>query len=104
MEIKRKFEILVATNRRFIIRQSPLVKKISCAECGEPMLSTEQVADVFGIKQRNIFQIVESNKVHFVELENNKVIICLSSLAIVLENQSQKNHNFQPYQVAKPIQ
>ncbi|MBA2737643.1 MAG: hypothetical protein H0U50_12755, partial [Pyrinomonadaceae bacterium] len=50
MEIKRKFEMSVATNRRYIIRQSKQVGQIACAECGEPMLMSEQAAGFFGIK------------------------------------------------------
>ena len=65
MEIKRKFDLLVATNRRYTIRQSPSVRQIDCAECGEAMLMTEQAADFFGIKQRRIFQIIETKAVHF---------------------------------------
>ncbi len=81
MEIKRSFEMLVATNRRYIIRQSKSVRQIACAECGEPMLTTEQAANIFGIKQRRIFQIIESKAAHFTETEAGTVMICLTSLA-----------------------
>ena len=46
MEIKRKFEMLIATNRRYTIRQSAPARQIACAECGEPMLTTEQAANI----------------------------------------------------------
>jgi len=85
MEIKRNFEMLVATNRRYIIRQSPLVRQIACAECGEPMLRVEQAAVLFGITQRRIFQIIETETVHFTESEVGAVMICITSLAEILD-------------------
>jgi hypothetical protein len=84
MEIKRKFEMSVATNRRYIIRQSKQVGQIACAECGEPMLTAEQAANMFGIKQRRIFQIIETEAAHFTEIEAGAVMVCLTSLAEVL--------------------
>ena len=85
MEIKRKFEMLVATNRRYTIRQSPSVRQIACAECGEPMLMSEQAAGFFGIKQRRIFQIIETEAAHYTEIEAGAVMICMTSLAEFLD-------------------
>lgn len=87
MEIKRKFEMLVATNRRYIVHQSTPGKQIACAECGEPMMTTEQAANLCGIKQRRIFQIIENEAAHFTEIETGAVIICLSSLAAILDGE-----------------
>jgi hypothetical protein len=85
MEIKRKFEMSVATNRRYIIRQSKQVGQIACAECGEPMLTTEQATGLFDIKQRRIFQIIENEAAHFTENATGVVMICMTSLAEVLD-------------------
>ncbi len=85
MEIKRKFEMSVATNRRYIIQQSKQHGQIPCAECGEPMLTTEQAASIFDIKQRRIFQIIETEAAHFTEIEAGAAMICLTSLAEVLD-------------------
>ena len=87
MEIKRKFEMLVATNRRYIVHQSTPGKQIACAECGEPMLTTEQAANIFGIKQRRIFQIIETEAAHYTETEAGAVMICMTSLAKVLDGE-----------------
>jgi hypothetical protein len=87
MEIKRNFEMLVATNRRYIIRQSAPGRQIACAECGEPMLTTEQAANIFGIKQRRIFQIIETEAAHFTEIEAGAVMICMTSLADFLDGE-----------------
>ncbi len=93
MEIKRKFEMSVATNRRYIIRQSKQVGQIACAECGEPMLTVEQAAIFFGITQRRAFQIIETEAAHFAETKTGAVLICLSSLAAVLEGKERTQSN-----------
>lgn len=87
MEIKRKFEMLVATNRRYVIRQSASAKQIGCAKCGEPMLTTEQAANLFGVQQRRIFQIIETEAAHFTEIEAGAVMICITSLAEFLDGE-----------------
>ena len=94
MEIKRNFEGLVVTKRRFVIRQTPSVKQMTCAECGEPMLAIAQAAVLLGIKQSQIFQIVETGAAHFNEAEAGAVMICLSSLAIILDGEPQKKIKF----------
>lgn len=94
MKIKRKFEMLVATNRRYTIRQSPSGRQIACVKCGEPMLMTDQAAVFFGVKQRQIFQIIETEAAHFAEIEAGAVVICLSSLALVLDNEPQIKTKF----------
>jgi len=93
MEIKRKFEMSVATNRRYIIRQSKQVGQIACAECGEPMLMSEQAAGFFGIKQRRIFQIIETEAAHFTETKVGAVMICITSLAKILNNSDKQNNH-----------
>lgn len=90
MEIKRKFEFLVSTNEKFIVRKSSAHRQIACAKCGEPMLTAEQAAGMFGITQRRIFQIIETDAAHFAEAEACAVMICLPSLAKVLEKDERK--------------
>ncbi len=93
MEIRRKIEMLVATNRRYVIRQSAPGRPTACAECGEPMLMTEQAAGFFGVKQRRIFQIIENEVAHYTEIEAGAVMICLTSLAEVLDGKAQENQS-----------
>ncbi len=87
MEIKRNFEIVIATNRRYVIRQYTPGKEIVCAKCGEAMLTTEQSANFFGIKQRRVFQIIETDAAHFTEAEAGATLVCLASLAAVLDGE-----------------
>ena len=85
MKITRKIEMTVATNSTYIIRKSSSSRKIVCAKCGEPMLTTEQAACFFGVKQRRIFQIVEADAAHFTEIEAGATMICITSLVEFLD-------------------
>ncbi|HRH43514.1 MAG TPA: hypothetical protein PKY82_17925 [Pyrinomonadaceae bacterium] len=85
MEIKRNFEKLTVTKRRFIIRQTPSAEQMICAECGEAMLPIAQAAVLFRLKQSRIFQIIETGAAHFSEAEAGALMICLNSLAAVLD-------------------
>ena len=84
MEIKRKISMSQKTDRRFIIRSTKNLEQIECAECDSKMLPVEKVAALFEIKQREIFQFIEKGLVHFVETQNSSVMVCLSSVSIVL--------------------
>ena len=87
MKIKRKIEMLVVTNEKYIVHQSATHRQTACAKCGEPMLTAEQAAEMFGITQRRIFQIVETGAAHFTEAEVGALMICITSLAIVLADE-----------------
>lgn len=82
MEIKRKIELFAATNRRYIVRQQPTEQQADCVSCGNAMLTAEEIARVFNITQRNVFQYVEAGTVHFTELaEGGAALICIASFA-----------------------
>ncbi|MCB1026120.1 MAG: hypothetical protein KDB79_17110 [Acidobacteria bacterium] len=85
MEIKRKMNMEVSTSRLFTIRYSQNVEQIECAECESKMLAVEQVAVLFGVKQRLLFQIIEQDRVHFIETVRGSVMVCLSSLSAALD-------------------
>lgn len=70
----------VKTDRRFIIREQPLKTKTSCPACSEPMIEVEQAAKLFEIKQRQVFQMIETGKVHFIETDTGKALICIASM------------------------
>lgn len=102
MEIKRKVKMVINTDRQFIIRYSQDVEQIECEECDSKMLTAEQLAALFDIKQREIFQFIEKGAVHFIETETNSVTVCLSSLAKLLEKTSTKsNHDQLPGEISE---
>ena len=86
MEIKRKLEMSVATDRRYIIRQSEKAEQISCAVCDGAMLTAEQTAGFFGIGQRLIFRAIEKEAVHFAEIDMCEVAVCLQSMAKMMDD------------------
>jgi len=84
MEIKRTTETFIETSRQFIIRQSDAAEQCFCSHCGEPMLAAEQIAQVFGISQRRVFQLVETSAAHYAETETGAMMLCVTSLAEAL--------------------
>lgn len=89
MEIKRTTEILVETNRRFVIRRADESgEQLFCSRCAEPMLAAEQAALLLGISCRAIYRHIENGNIHFAEIESGSVIICLSSLAAACDKES----------------
>lgn len=88
MEIKRTTEILVETNRRLVIRRAEEEgEQFFCPRCNEPMLSAEQTAVVCSISRREVYKHVETGAAHFAETETGAVMICLPSLAAIIEAQ-----------------
>ncbi len=88
MKIKRKIEMLVATNEIYVIRKSSTHSPTACAKCGSPVLAIAQAAVLFRLKQSRIFRIIETGTAHFTEAEAGALMICLNSLAAVLDSES----------------
>jgi len=44
------------------------------------MVVAEQAAKLFGVGQRQIFQIIENGDVHFCETETGTTLICIASM------------------------
>ena len=80
MKVSREIEMWVKTDRRFIIREQPLNTKASCPVCGEAMIEVEPAAKLFELKQRQVFQMIEIGKVHFIETDTGKALICIASM------------------------
>ncbi len=84
MEIKRTTEIFIEATRRFVVRQTSADEQILCPECKTPMFAAEQIAGLFGISRRKIYQTIEAGAWHFVETETGAVMICFASVEAVL--------------------
>jgi hypothetical protein len=92
MEIRRKVELTVTTNRRYIIRRSASSGSAECEVCGKPMLTAEPSAKFFDISQRYLFQMIETGALHYAETETNEVRICITSLAEFLSDGKRKDY------------
>lgn len=44
------------------------------------MVVAEQAAKLFGVGQRQIFQIIETGDVHFCETDTGTTLICIASM------------------------
>ena len=86
MEIKRTTEIFVETSKQFIVRRTKNdAAPVSCPTCGEPTLTAEQIAEVFCLSRRAVYQLIETGAAHFQEAETGAVMICLVSLREILD-------------------
>lgn len=85
MEIKRKLEMSIATDRRYTVRRAPAGEQMNCAVCGAAMLTAEQAAAMFGVTQRIIFRHIENASAHYAETVSGAVMICLPSLASAID-------------------
>lgn len=83
MEIKRTTEIVVETERRFVIHQTAHTEQIACPDCSELMVTAEQAAGVFDISHRAVFQLVEHGMVHFAETQAGVLFVCPQSLSAI---------------------
>lgn len=91
MEIKRKVEIFFETRRQFVIHQPETIEQIFCLECGEPMLAAEQAAEFFGTTRRQIYRYIETGGPHFLEAAAGAVMICIFSLAAIIDAAANQN-------------
>ena len=83
MEIKRTTEIFIEATRRFVVRQTSANEQFICPECGSPMFAAEQIAELFNVSRRKIYQTIEAGAWHFVETDTGAVMICLPSLETI---------------------
>ena len=81
MEIKRTTQVVVETERRYVVHQPEHTESIICSSCNEVMLPAEQAAMVFDLSTRKVYQLVEKGTTHFVETETGTLFVCLPSLA-----------------------
>lgn len=76
MEIKRKTNILIKTERKLVVRQSQTDVEIRCEKCVGQMITAQTAAVQRGISTREIYRLVEEDKITFVETEAKIVYIC----------------------------
>ncbi|MBX7173506.1 MAG: hypothetical protein K1X72_21240 [Pyrinomonadaceae bacterium] len=89
MKIRRKTEISIQQTKRRIVTLPETEEIIACPECegDEVMIAAESAASVFGFSRREVYRMVESGRIHFLETEAGILFICQKSL----ENNSPEN-------------
>lgn len=96
MEIKRRTEILVETDRRLVIRLPAEADCRACPECRQTMLTAEHAAALFGTSQRAIFQAIEAGAIHFLECEMGVLLVCPQSFATIKQLPTGKSDDETP--------
>ena len=80
MKLKRTTEILVETERRYVVHQPDHIEQVICSTCNESMITAEQAAVLFDLRHRAVYQLVENGTAHFVETETGVLFVCPKSL------------------------
>ena len=90
VRIRRRTRITAETERVVIIRRRGIETQVWCEGCREQvkLVTPETAATVTGLSVRAICRIVETEKVHFMEISNGSLLICLDSLLRLNEEPS----------------
>lgn len=87
MEMKRTTEILIESKRRFVVNPiEPAAEQTFCPICTGQMFTAEQIAQVLFVSRRTVYSSVETKAAHFSEIEGGSVLVCLTSLAAILDD------------------
>jgi hypothetical protein len=79
----RRKEERIEIHERLIVRTASGSPPTLCSECSVPdaiMLSPEHASAVTGIPERQIYQWVEAEAIHYKEAANGKLTVCLKTL------------------------
>ncbi len=95
MRRKRRTEAGVEIEREVVVRRpSPrVVVQAFCEGCARPvtMVTAEEAAAIAGVTRRAIYRWVEAHTVHFAEMPDGGLLICLKSLTEVTSDPPRRN-------------
>jgi hypothetical protein len=79
--MKQKTEIILEVEETIILRQSGTRLEAFCPQCQAPveMLTPQLAAAVSKTPIREIFRLIESGRLHF--METDEIRVCLNSLS-----------------------
>jgi hypothetical protein len=80
MKVKRRIEIVTVQEQTI---QIPMTSaEIWCVHCNTPnqMLTPNIAATLSGITLRTLFRWIESGDIHFVEMPEGSIFLCLDSI------------------------
>lgn len=79
---KKIIEITSETSEFFIIRRPHTRVTAWCSECQRKvrLLTPEAAADGAGVSIRAIFRLIEAGRIHFIETDGGRVLVCFDSL------------------------
>lgn len=83
IKANRRTELTIETENVLIIRNKKRKSfSANCKICGcdSQMITPKQAALIIQTTQREIFRLVEENKLHFVEFQDGDLFVCAKSL------------------------
>ena len=83
MGVRRRIEITLTTRQTFVVRSSPRETALWCPVCARlsQMITPDEAAVLCATRAREIYRLIESAELHFVESDGGLVLVCLESLA-----------------------
>ena len=71
-ERRETLRLLISRKRRWV----------GCPRCGREVewLTAADAAKLFGLSEREVFRLVENDRVHFLEIELESLLLCRRSL------------------------
>ncbi len=80
MKRRRRVEVTVETDERFVIRRSCALVTVWCSQCAGQVVTQQEAMAVAGVNSRTLHHWAEAGTVHFEETADGLLLICLSSL------------------------
>ena len=82
MKRRRRTETTIETYEVLAIRTSRAAAQVWCPKCGGrvPLIKPEEAAALFSVNARTIYRWVETDRVHFREMPEGLLLICVNSL------------------------
>jgi hypothetical protein len=82
MKKTKRTEVVIEREQVFVIRKLDNRVPQCCPQCRDQaqMVSVDQASSIVRLTARAIYQQVESQRVHYAETPDGKLLICLSSL------------------------
>jgi hypothetical protein len=74
--------VTVETDRTYIFRNRDAARVLWCSKCGQEMgmASVAAAAQVKGVSEMAIYELINSAAIHFAEDAKGSLLICLNSL------------------------
>jgi hypothetical protein len=86
IRMKRSAEVVVETEETVFLRARPQPVEGYCHGCCRQasMITPEQAACIAGVSTRAIYAQVESGRLHFAEVPDGPLLVCVESLSAVM--------------------
>jgi hypothetical protein len=80
--MKRRTKLTIETDRVLIIRGGRTERRAMCDACGElvRLVTVDEAAMLAQVGSRAIYRLVEAEKIHSIETDNELLLICFNSI------------------------